>query len=111
MLQLADVCRRKPAYVSKQTNINIIENRKQGRKYMMQCFVVEHYLDKAIDVYCGEPDIFNGTVEACADNVLTLKNEGKFTHIAIDKIIAVWPIEGSTAATALDASSHQVHRK
>jgi hypothetical protein len=105
------VCRCKPVCVSKKANSDIIGNRKQGRKYMMQCFVVEHYLDKAIDVYCGGPDIFNGTVEACADNVLTLKNDGKFTHIAIDKIIAVWPIESSTAATASGASSHHVHRK
>ncbi|WP_394297285.1 DUF6897 domain-containing protein, partial [Methanosarcina mazei] len=28
---------------------------------------------------------------ACADNVLTLENDGKLTHIAIDKIIAMWP--------------------
>ena len=34
--------------------------------------------------------IFNGKVEACADNVLTLKEDGKYTHIAIDKIIAIW---------------------
>ncbi|WP_048185537.1 MM0924 family protein [Methanosarcina siciliae] len=57
---------------------------------MMQSFIVEHYLNKAIDVYCGGPDIFKGTVEACADNVLTLKKNGKLAHIAIDKIIALW---------------------
>ena len=56
----------------------------------MQSFIVEHYLHKAVDVYCGGPDVFRGTVEACADNVLTLNNEGKFTHVAIDKIIAIW---------------------
>lgn len=57
---------------------------------MMQSFIVEHYLNKDIDVYCGGPDVFGGTVEACADNVLTLNNDGKLTHIAIDKIIALW---------------------
>jgi len=51
---------------------------------------VEHYLNKAVDVYCGGPDVFRGTIEAGADNVLTLNNEGKFTHVAIDKIIAIW---------------------
>ncbi|AKB17131.1 hypothetical protein MSWHS_0268 [Methanosarcina sp. WWM596] len=56
----------------------------------MQSFIVEHYLNKAVDVYCGGPDIFKGNVEACADNVLTLKNDGKLTHITIDKIIALW---------------------
>lgn len=57
---------------------------------MMQSFIVEHYLNSDIDVYCGGPDIFRGVVKACADNVLTLDNEGKLTHIAIDKIVALW---------------------
>lgn len=57
---------------------------------MMQSFIVEHYLESAVDVYCGGPDIFRGVIKACADNVLTLENEGKLTHIAIDKIIAMW---------------------
>jgi hypothetical protein len=57
---------------------------------MMQSFIVEHYFNKDVDVYCGGPDVFRGNIEACADNVLTLKNEGKLTHIAIDKIIALW---------------------
>jgi len=58
---------------------------------MYQCFIVEHYLNKPVDVYCGGPDVFKGTIEACADNVLTLNNQGKYTHVAIDKIIALWP--------------------
>lgn len=57
---------------------------------MMQSFIVEHYLNSTVDVYCGGPDIFRGAVKACADNVLTLENDGKLTHIAIDKIIAMW---------------------
>ncbi len=56
----------------------------------MQPFIVEHYLKKTVDVYCGGPDLFRGTIEACADNVLTLKKEGKLTHIAIGKVIAIW---------------------
>jgi hypothetical protein len=53
------------------------------RRQKMQSFIVEH-------VYCGGPDTFQGIVEACADGVLTLKKETRFTHIAIDKIIAIW---------------------
>jgi hypothetical protein len=51
---------------------------------------VEHHLGEVVDVYCGGPDVFNGKVEACADNVLTLEKNKKYTHIAIDKIIAIW---------------------
>jgi hypothetical protein len=60
------------------------------RRQKMQSFIVEHYLQKDVDVYCGGPDTFQGIVEACADGVLTLKKETRFTHIAIDKIIAIW---------------------
>jgi len=56
----------------------------------MQSFIVEHHLGEVVDVYCGGPDVFNGKVEACADNVLTLEKNKKYTHIAIDKIIAIW---------------------
>ncbi|MDQ1254725.1 MAG: hypothetical protein QG646_3995 [Euryarchaeota archaeon] len=56
----------------------------------MQPFIVEHLLAENVDVYCGGPDIFRGRVKACADNVLTLEQDEKYTHIAIDKIIAIW---------------------
>lgn len=56
----------------------------------MQPFIVEHLLGVDVDVYCGGSDIFRGNVKACADNVLTLEQDGKYTHIAIDKIIAIW---------------------
>lgn len=56
----------------------------------MQPFIVEHLLDENVDVYCGGPDIFRGRVKACADNVLTLEQDKKYTHIAIEKIIAIW---------------------
>ena len=59
----------------------------------MQPFIVEHLLGENVDVYCGGPDIFRGRVKACADNVLTLEQGEKYTHIAIDKIIAIWPAE------------------
>jgi hypothetical protein len=56
----------------------------------MQPFIVEHLLNENVDVYCGGPDIFRGMVKACADNLLTLEQDGKYTHVAIDKIIAIW---------------------
>ena len=56
----------------------------------MQPFIVEHLLGENVDVYCGGPDIFRGRVKACADNVLTPEQDQKYTHIAIDKIIAIW---------------------
>ncbi|AEH61226.1 conserved hypothetical protein [Methanosalsum zhilinae DSM 4017] len=56
----------------------------------MQSFIVEHYLYKEVDVYAGGPDVFQGKIEACADGVLTLKTGDMLTHIAIDKIIAIW---------------------
>lgn len=57
---------------------------------MMQSFIVEQYLNKYVDIYCGEPDVFKGVVQTCVDNVLTLNNEGILTYIAIDKIISLW---------------------
>lgn len=76
---------------------------------MYQCFIIGHYLNKAVDVYCGGTDVFKGTIEACADNVLTLNNGGKYTHVAVDKIIALWPIADADVM-ASSASAHHVHR-
>ena len=55
----------------------------------MQSFIVEHLRGEVIDVYCGGPDVFSGSVESCADNVLCLEQNGRYTYIAMDKIIAV----------------------
>ena len=85
-----DTCRFKAGVYQEIGQVNNQKIKKEEGKNMMQSFIVEHYLNKAVDVYCGGPDIFRGTVEACADNVLTLNNEGRFTHLAIDKIIALW---------------------
>jgi len=61
---------------------------------MLSKFISEHYIDENVDVYCGPPSNFSGKIIACADDVLTLEteDEGKksLTHIAIDKIIAIW---------------------
>lgn len=56
----------------------------------MQSFIMENHMGEVIDVYCGGPDIFSGKVETCVDNVLTIEQDGKYTYIAIDKIIAFW---------------------
>jgi hypothetical protein len=60
----------------------------------MQPFIVEHLLAEVVDVYCGAM-VFNGRVKACADNVLTLEKDERYTHIAIDKIIAIWRAENA----------------
>jgi len=56
----------------------------------VQSFIVEHYYQKEVDVYCGTQDVFSGKVAACADGVLTLEKDGKYTHVAVNKIIAMW---------------------
>lgn len=57
----------------------------------MENFITGHLLGKNVDVYCGGSDKFKGTVVACADGVLTLETKkGLYTHIAINKIIAIW---------------------
>ena len=57
----------------------------------MENFITGHLLGKNVDVYCGGSDKFKGIVAACADGVLTLETKkGLYTHIAINKIIAVW---------------------
>jgi hypothetical protein len=58
---------------------------------VVEKFISEHLIGKQVDVYCGGPDRFVGKVVASADGVLTLEtDEGIFTHVAIDKIIAIW---------------------
>ncbi|MDI9609451.1 MAG: MM0924 family protein [Candidatus Verstraetearchaeota archaeon] len=57
----------------------------------MEAFIVGHLLNMEVDVYCGWSDKFSGKIVACADGVLTLETEkGVYTHIAIDKIVAIW---------------------
>lgn len=54
-------------------------------------FISEHLIGKEVDVYCGCDDRFIGRVKACADGVLTLETDkGVYTHIAVDKIVAIW---------------------
>jgi len=48
-------------------------------------------MGKDVDVYCGCDDRFVGKVIANADGVLTLETEkGVYTHIAVEKIVAIW---------------------
>ena len=58
----------------------------------MENFITGHLLCQDVDVYCGGNDKFNGKVVGCADGVLTLETEPEvLTHVAVDKIISVWP--------------------
>lgn len=77
---------------------------------MYQCFIMGHYLNKAVDVYCGGNDVFKGTIEACADNVLTLNNKGKYTHVDVDKIIALWPEDEEAVKASSTSAHHHVHK-
>jgi hypothetical protein len=57
----------------------------------MENFITGHLLGEEVDVYCGGTDKFRGKVVGCADGVLTLETgPGVYTHIAIQKIIAIW---------------------
>jgi hypothetical protein len=64
-------------------------------------FISEHLIGKDVDVYCGCSDRFVGNVKACADGVLTLETEkGVYTHIAVEKIVAIWRKEQPWPETA-----------
>ncbi|MFX1296498.1 MAG: MM0924 family protein [Promethearchaeota archaeon] len=58
----------------------------------MDKFISEHFYRKNIEVYCGGngKDIYQGTVIACADSVLTLQGGDKLTFINVNKIISFW---------------------
>jgi hypothetical protein len=57
----------------------------------MENFITGHLLGQNVDVYCGGPDKFRGTVVGSADEVLTLETEKSvYTYIAINKILAIW---------------------
>ncbi len=76
----------------------------------MQSFIVEHYLNKKVDVYCGGPDVFRGIIEACAENskFLYSLNSGDRT-IAVfrvnqdDSLIPVVTVLAPTGANGLAA--------
>jgi len=73
----------------------------------MENFITGHLLGKNVDVYCGGSDKFKGTIVACADGVLTLETKkGLYTHIAINKIIAIW-----TAKAEEEKVSSAAHKK
>lgn len=57
----------------------------------MENFITGHLLEQDVDVYCGGDDKFEGKIVGCADGVITLETDNKvYTHIAIQKIIAIW---------------------
>lgn len=67
----------------------------------MESFITGHLIGKNVDAYCGCNDKFVGKVVGCSDGVLTLETDGGiYTHIAIDKIIAIWNADERKAKTA-----------
>lgn len=77
----------------------------------MENFITGHLLGKNVDVYCGNDDKFKGIVVACADDVLTLETKKNlYTHIAIDKIIAIWA-ESTGESHKVEAHKPVVQKK
>lgn len=65
----------------------------------MENFITGHLLCQDVDVYCGGENKFNGRVIGCADGVLTLETDPEvLTHVAIDKIVSIWPRSNVAAA-------------
>jgi|AGTN01.2.fsa_nt_gi hypothetical protein len=78
----------------------------------MENFITGHLLCENVDVYCGGEDKFNGKVIGCADGVLTLETEPEvLTHVAVDKIISVWPKSNGDTAPRGRTRSTEARRK
>jgi hypothetical protein len=79
----------------------------------MENFITGHLLCQDLDVYYGGQDKFNGKVIGCADRVLTLESEPEvLTHVAVDKIISVWPksnVNAEAGAGTKGAGASQCH--
>jgi len=53
-------------------------------------FVSEHLINKEIEIYLNKDEIFSGRVIGCADKVLTLIKDGKYTFINIEFVKCIW---------------------
>ncbi|MHA1270226.1 MAG: MM0924 family protein [Candidatus Helarchaeota archaeon] len=57
---------------------------------MIDKFISEHLLNKEIEIYLSKNEILSGKVIACADQVLTLLKDGKYTFVNIPHIKCIW---------------------
>jgi len=55
-------------------------------------FISEHLINNPVEIYCGGPDKFHGTIISCADDVVILKDNEthSLTYLNAEKIIAIW---------------------
>ncbi len=57
----------------------------------MEEFITTHLYGKEVDVYCGGSDWFKGKVIGAGNDILTIESKkGVFTHVPVDKIVAIW---------------------
>ena len=61
-----------------------------GRMNMMEDFIVRNLLGRIVTIYCGGIATFKGKVKECGDGFVRLEiTQGRYTSIAIDKIITI----------------------
>ncbi|MDQ4077569.1 MAG: hypothetical protein M3220_15150 [Chloroflexota bacterium] len=65
----------------------------------MEKFLGEYLLGQEVEVLCLGGGKFAGVAQALKMGVVTLEWEDKKTHIACDKIVAVWPKEDGVRPT------------
>ncbi len=63
-------------------------------------FISEHLINNPVEIYCGGPDTFRGTVISCADDVVILKDNEthSLTYMNAEKIVAIWGASAKKAA-------------
>ncbi|TFF89367.1 MAG: hypothetical protein EU549_00855 [Promethearchaeota archaeon] len=57
---------------------------------MIDKFISEHLINKDVEVYLGNKDVFEGKVVGSVDGVLSLIKDGKLTYINTPKIKCLW---------------------
>ncbi|MBD3230337.1 MAG: hypothetical protein GF329_19315 [Candidatus Lokiarchaeota archaeon] len=57
---------------------------------MLDKFISEHLINKEIEVYLGENDVFEGKAIGSVDSVLSLLKDGKITYISIPQVKCIW---------------------
>ncbi|MBC7085796.1 MAG: hypothetical protein H5T43_05460 [Methanomethylovorans sp.] len=62
---------------------------------MMEKFIADEMLGRTVSIYCGGIATFKGTVRKCEDGFVQLEiTQGRYTSIAINKIITITALTG-----------------